>query len=224
MNLTIDSGKPKRLLTGGKYCPEDVVVTAVGGSDNNEIENSLLARTITEYVNHEVTVIGDGTFNRCSNLTKLSCHNVQQVKWSACQYCSGLTDIDLPSATYIGINSFSSCHELTELVLPVAETIDGSAFGDCRSLVKVDLPNAKTINGMVFRLNREMKVLILRRTDTVCTLSNTNSFESTPFAADGTGSGGILVVPEILMEAYRNATNWSVLNCEVVKLEGSEYE
>lgn len=32
MNLTIEGGTSKRLLTAGKYCPEDIVVTAEGGT------------------------------------------------------------------------------------------------------------------------------------------------------------------------------------------------
>ena len=32
MNITVEGGKSKKLLTGGKYCPEDITVTAEGGA------------------------------------------------------------------------------------------------------------------------------------------------------------------------------------------------
>lgn len=44
MNFTIQSGESKRFLTGGKYNPNDIVVTAEGGGGSNGIE---LIETIT---------------------------------------------------------------------------------------------------------------------------------------------------------------------------------
>ena len=32
INITVEGGTSKRLLTAGKYCPEDIVVTAAGGA------------------------------------------------------------------------------------------------------------------------------------------------------------------------------------------------
>jgi hypothetical protein len=34
-NITVPGGESKRLKTGGKYCPSDIVVTAEGGSQND---------------------------------------------------------------------------------------------------------------------------------------------------------------------------------------------
>jgi hypothetical protein len=57
-------------------------------------------------------------------------------------------------------------------------------------------------------------------------LSNTNTFNSTPFATSGTG--GTVYVPQALITEYQNATNWSTLysggKCNFVAIEGSEYE
>lgn len=35
INIGISAGEKKRLLTGGKYCPDDIVVEAVGGGDTD---------------------------------------------------------------------------------------------------------------------------------------------------------------------------------------------
>ena len=36
INITVEGGSSKRLLTAGKYCPEDIVVTATGGGGGGE--------------------------------------------------------------------------------------------------------------------------------------------------------------------------------------------
>ena len=64
------------------------------------------------------------------------------------------------------------------------------------------------------------------RSETVCTLSNVNAFNNTPFASGETG--GTVYVPQALIEDYKIATNWSTLyeagTCNFVAIEGSEYE
>lgn len=35
INISLSAGDKKRLLTGGKYCPDDIVVEAVGGGDTD---------------------------------------------------------------------------------------------------------------------------------------------------------------------------------------------
>lgn len=35
MNITIQAGSKKRLLTGGKYCPANILITAEGGGATN---------------------------------------------------------------------------------------------------------------------------------------------------------------------------------------------
>jgi hypothetical protein len=57
-------------------------------------------------------------------------------------------------------------------------------------------------------------------------LSSISSFNSTPFATNGTG--GTVYVPQALIAQYQQATNWSVLHtagtCSFAAIEGSEYE
>lgn len=35
LNINLSAGEKKRLLTGGKYCPDNIVVEAVGGGDTD---------------------------------------------------------------------------------------------------------------------------------------------------------------------------------------------
>lgn len=224
MNITLDSGKSKRMLTGGKYCPEDVVVTAVGG--NNERENGILSRTLTEYVNDEVIDIAPYSFYWYDALTSVSCANAKNARSSSFYRCTALKHINMPLLSYLSSNAFSYCSALTEVSFPSAITVDTRSLAYCPSLTKVDLAKATALSHESFRDNTAMNVLILRRTDRICKLNNITAFDGTPFAQDGTG--GIVVVPSTLLEEYKIADNWNTLygygNCQFVQLEGSEYE
>lgn len=222
MNITIDGGKSKRLLTGGKYCTEDIVVTAT--SESRERENSVIRRTVTEYSNDEVPDIGGCIFWGSKVLTSVDFQNVITARESCFRECTALTSVNLPSAKYLYANSFRGCTALTELVFPSVVLIDANAFWDCTSIEKVDLHRATQLNSGAFGNNASLKVLIMRDTNAVATLATVSAFQGTPFASDGSGSGGTAYVHESLLEDYRKATNWSALNCTFVKLEGSEYE
>ena len=37
-NITVEGGTSKRLLTAGKYCDRDIVVTATGGGGGGDID------------------------------------------------------------------------------------------------------------------------------------------------------------------------------------------
>ena len=93
-----------------------------------------------------------------------------------------ITEISSSSATSIGSYAFYSCSSLTTANFPVATSIGTSAFQYCRSLKSLLLRNNK-----------------------VCTLSNTNTFNSTPISS-GTG---YIYVPSELIEQYKTANNWS---------------
>ena len=81
------------------------------------------------------------------------------------------------------------------------------------------------IEGSVFGYCKNLTTLVLK-SETVCTLSNINAFNNTPFASGKTG--GTVYVPQALIESYQTATNWSTLyaagTCNFVAIEGSEYE
>lgn len=47
INIDIESGKSKRLLTAGKYCPEDIVVTAEGGTQFTLTATTTPGATVT---------------------------------------------------------------------------------------------------------------------------------------------------------------------------------
>ena len=77
-------------------------------------------------------------------------------------------------------------------------------FYGCSKLTSLDFANVTSINANAFEACSTLETLILRST-TVCTLAATSAFASTKIAS-GTG---YVYVPSILLDAYKEATNWS---------------
>ena len=143
----------------------------------------LVNRTLTgEYVNDRITSVGMYAFYACSELNS----------------------VELASATSIGRSAFRYCYMLEDVRLPVAETIDSYALGYCNVLTRVDLPAATSLASQVFYKDASLNTLILR-SETVCTLANTNALTDT-LIAEGTG---YIYVPAALVDEYKSATNWS---------------
>ena len=125
-----------------------------------------------------------------------------------------ITEISSSSATSIGSYAFYSCSALTTVAFPVATSIESYAFQFCRSLTTVDFPVATSIGTSAFQNCSELKSLLLRN-NKVCTLSNTNTFNSTPISS-GTG---YIYVPSELIEQYKTANNWSTYASQFRALE-----
>lgn len=198
MNITIDGGKSKRLLTGGKYCTEDIVLTGIGGATGTE--NALVERTLTEYVNDELFELGAYALYRYETLTSAYLPNLDRIRGAAFRGCVAMTSVYIPKVRYIYVNAFLECAGLQRVDLPSVTTINQYAFKDCTSL----------------------SVMVLSNPDAVCTLDNINIFDNTPFAS----GNGTFVVPAALLEDYKQATNWSVLygyGNQFIELEGSDY-
>ena len=206
------------------------------GGGGNDALDALIDRSITEISSSSATSIGDSAFDSCGELTTVDFPVAISIGDYAFNYCSSLTTVDFPVATSIGDSAFYSCSSLTTVDFPVATSIGGSAFNYCSSLTTVDFPVATSIGsnafyfcsaltmanfpvatsigGSAFRYCSKLKSLLLRGNN-VCTLSNTNAFDSTPIKS-GTG---YIYVPSALIEQYKAATNWSTYSDQFRALE-----
>jgi hypothetical protein len=89
-----------------------------------------------------VTLIDDGTFRGCSNLTGISISSsVTTIGDNAFSHCENLTSISIPpSVTIIGSLAFYWCSSLTEITIPSSVmSIGNLAFYECRNLTIVIL-------------------------------------------------------------------------------------
>ena len=131
---------------------------------------------------------------------------VEKIGEYAFNGCSNLTSVDLPAVTNIGSNAFASCTNLTSVNLPAVTNIGSNAFQSCSNLTSVNLPAITSIVGTyVFSSCSKLTSLILRKSDSICTLSNINAFKNTPIKS-GTG---YIYVPRALVDTYKAASNWS---------------
>lgn len=140
--------------------------------------------------------------------------------------CTSLVDINIKNINDTGMASFRNCTSLKTIVLPKVTKLYTSAFQNDSSLECVDALISDYIGTSVFNGCTKLNTLIIRKTNSVATLQNINSFTNTPFASGG--SGGRIYVPTALLESYKTATNWSTLNdygtVTWIQIEGSEYE
>ena len=177
-------------------------IQAGGGGD--DVLDALIDRSITEISSSSATSIGSYAFYSCSSLTTVDFPVATSIGTSAFQYCRSLTTANFPVATSLETSAFQNCNSLTTVDFPVATSIGTSAFQNCSSLTTANFPVATSIRTSAFQYCRSLKSLLLRN-NKVCTLSNTNTFNSTPISS-GTG---YIYVPSELIEQYKTANNWS---------------
>lgn len=128
--------------------------------------------------------------------------------------CKSLASVIFPSATSIGGNAFSRCTKLSSVDLPSATSLEAYAFGYCYILKAIDLPAMASIGNSAF-FGSNLATLVLRKSDSICTLSSTNAFTSTPIKS-GTG---YIYVPASLIETYKTASQWSTYAARFRALE-----
>lgn len=170
---------------------------------SSELEDDLMARTLTSISNEHITTIRPYCFHS-AKLTTVHFPNVKTIGTYAFYNCDGLTEISLPSATSIADTGFRNCNNLNTLDCPVLKTVGNSTFRECIKLTTVNLSSATKISNYGFNKCSALVTLILR-SSTLCSLTSTTAFTSTPIAS----GDGYIYVPSALIESYKTATNWT---------------
>ena len=176
---------------------------------DNVLADSIVNRTITEYVNNEITEIGDYVFYLCKDLTSLSLSNVTKIGRQAFFECISLTTLEVPNIEEMSVQAIYGCKVLKEVYMPRLTYLNDQVFRACSALTRADIGNCTSIGAMSFFMTK-LDTLIIH-TPSVCTLANTNVFDSTPIKS-GTG---YIYVPDDLVDAYKGATNWSTYASQI---------
>lgn len=249
--LATVENQTKTLQTKGTWCEDDFTLTDVtqggGITIDDIIERNITGDVVYDGTNNipaycftstkissfnapNATGFGGGfIFSGCSELTTVSmihnANNSESHQWLFSN-CHKLTRVTLPAIKYLGESAFQNDTSLANIALPSILRTPNKCFQNCTSLVSVDLGNPDRTNNNTFNGCTSLTNLIIRRTSSVCSLSNVNSFTNTPFASGGTG--GTVYVPQALISSYQTASNWSTLysagTCNFVAIEGSIYE
>lgn len=144
------------------------------------------------------TLLGD-------TMTVLDNSIVTSLRTRACQGATKLVTANLPNVTSLGSYAFYGCSGLVTVKLPKLTSISTQTWYGCSKLQHADCGNLGNITAQTFNACSALTELILRKTGSICTLSNVNGVNNTPI---GKGTGYVYV-PAALIDSYKAATNWS---------------
>lgn len=94
----------------------------------------------------------------------------------------------------------------TEILGSNAVQIRASAFNGLTSLVTAEFLSVRIISEFAFYGCSNLQNLIIRTSDRLCTLNNTNAFYGSGLEAM---RPGFIWVPDFLVARYQSETNWS---------------
>lgn len=205
--------------TGGGSVTQDqdgyiVLPSTGGGSSGYSIEDIITATGISGAIRitEATSTIQYALANR-SNITSVYCDSITSLPSYWLRSCTGLITLVLPNTTSIAQQFVSGCKAL--------KTIDFGKIGSLGS-------------NLFYTNTSSLDTLILRKSNSIVTLSNVSAFTGTPFVSGG--SGGTIYIPKALYDHlgdgtsldYKAATNWSTVNgygtITWAKIEGSQYE
>ena len=136
INITIEGGTSKRLLTAGKYCERDIVVTAEGGGGS---VNEYFAKTLEEVDCDEATEINAYAFYENLGIKRVRFANATSIGAYQFQNCSNLVSVDLPEAVgEIGSSFCNGCKKLTSVNIPKITALGNYAFQNANIIKKIN--------------------------------------------------------------------------------------
>lgn len=171
-------------------------------------------------------------FTNCTMLSSVTFSStLSEIPQSCFANCMMLSDINLQNITTLGSYAFSGCTALMSVSIPSVDTISNYAFQNTiidhlrftsivmRSYIanitaEVDVASSAYIYAYAFDKAYNLSALILRN-ESLCTLQNTNALSGTPIA----NGRGYIYVPDALLGAYKEATNWATYASQIVSLE-----
>lgn len=132
IQINVDAGTQTRLLTVGKYCAENILVTASSGSKN--LENDILDRSIAgTYKNTGLPTIGDYSFYKCENLEGAFFQNLKYIQTFAFSVCTGLKYFCSDVRGVAG-SAFLNCTAIEAFIVTqestIAQLYSGSVFNN----------------------------------------------------------------------------------------------
>lgn len=179
-------------------------INTIDALGDDVVIDSFINKTITEFKDNVLTTLNTSVFWYCYKLTTVDLPSVTHAYTNVFGYrCNSLTSVNLPELKTMGIQMFYGCPILPSIVLPKVESMSGRAF-NCPVLTSIDTSKLKSFSSNPYNC-KSLTRLILRNTETVCSINSATIFDATPI---GTGTGYIYV-PRALVDSYKAATNWS---------------
>lgn len=92
-------------------------INTIDSLGDNVAVAKLIDKSIDEFIDDEVTVVGNSAFRICTQLTYFSFPEATSVGDFAFYQCSQLMSVYLPKITSIGSATFNGCSQLTSVIL-----------------------------------------------------------------------------------------------------------
>lgn len=191
------------------------------------------------YENNNITNIPNGyMFYGLKKLHKIKMDNLIFANEHFCQLASGITNINFNKLNTIKAYSFyqtnivnaifpcvteikngehvlSYCPRLKRIIMPILQSgFSGTMLYNVSTVELIDAGQQPSIGFNGNYGTTGVKILILRKSNTITTLKNANYITNLEE----------VYVPQALLETYKTATNWSVYADKIFPLEGSKYE
>ncbi len=144
------------------------------------------------------------SFGYSASLRRVDCPDgLSYICFADFRGCTSLTHINFSIATSISERGFQDCVSLKKVTVPEGQTSLTFCFAGCYTLSEIDIPSTiKTIGANAFSNCYGMTKYDFTKLKDVPTLSNTNAFSGIP-------ADCVIEVPDILLDAWKAATNWS---------------
>lgn len=161
-----------------KYKPSEMAaaindITTGTTTQDNTVINSILDRSISgNYVNDDLTEIGQYAFVFCAQLTSATFTKVTKIYVSAFSDCRSLESISLPEVKEIEQSAFAYCSSLKSISMPKIEVLssDNSFWGifDYCGLTTINIPSTiQSIGKTAFDSKKITTINIDRRADSI---------------------------------------------------------
>ena len=171
-----------------------------------------------------ITITGQGLFYSCLNLTTVNIPSVTHIGSNTFEECNNLVNLNLGDTnknTYLFEYAFKGCSSITQLNFGKTTGNFTGIFQNCSSLATLtfkSLQGTFSISTLENCDSLETLVIYEPTQEQINWINNGSPTNSNPlvrieadtleFCALSWGNGKIYV-PDILVNAYKNATNWS---------------
>lgn len=122
-------------------------INTIDALGDDAVIDSIIQRTITEFKDNALTMVGVRAFRDCTQLTSVDLPVVTSLVEEAFQGCTSLKKITMPLLTNVSRGSFGLCGNLTEISFPEVTVMGGAVFYECGALKSVDMPKLTRVTG-----------------------------------------------------------------------------
>lgn len=214
----------------GYYTPElgyaygTVTVAVAGGGGGSDTLGQLLAGTLREYTNDDLTSIPESAFYMKPGLVSASFGKVTEIGMMAFQGCTDLESVSAPNCAVVRSSAFMSlpkfahfdadaCIELegsafawstalANVYIPNVQIVGAYAFAGCSALSVLDLPFCEQIGTKAFADTGLEEIHIGTNYEGVATLGDADAFDNLP-------ANYVVYVPSAYCSAYQSDATWS---------------